>query len=228
MLQVHGIEVPKKIDDPVELMNFKVAEHAFQKSIYLNFPFKVALPTYAYRLFFDKGSGRFIRLSAENSPVIKPSYREKIISADLVKLQNFITKSRPLSLACQGIVWFRLPVSQDSLTYARKLVGQLAKGEQLDLKPRVFMKLNGSRYDLFVENISDFRLKKVKISINCESQLGDWDLIRSFSTAEDILPGQLPKTVVGQLPSPGEPVYVGWFRPLKNNKIKVSIECSKK
>jgi len=228
VLQVHGIEVRMQIDEPVELMNFTVAENAFKRAALIGFPFKIALPTYAYRLFFDKKSGKFIRLSAENSPKIESSYREKIISVDLTKLHGFIIKSRPLCLAYQGVVWFRLPMPQDSLTYARELITQLAAGKQVKLVPKVFVKVHGSRQDLFVENLFDFSRRTVKISIGCKNRLGEWDLVRGFSATEDNLPGQFPKSVVGRLPSPGEPVYIGWFRPLENNKIKVNIECSEK
>jgi hypothetical protein len=225
VLQLHGIEAPRHIDVPMALINFDVAERAFKRACLINSPFKIALPTYAYALYFDKASGNFIRLSAENQVLVKDNYQKVIIHADLLKLAQFIKKERRGCLNYRGILWFRLPNKRDTLTVSRSLIRQLAHGQKLSLEPELILQQKGSRVDLFVENFSIFEMKSIKIGLHCKVESCDWDLVHGFHSSQFTLPGQLPREIIGRLPPPGKRIFVGWFRPHDNNKIRVSIKC---
>jgi hypothetical protein len=81
-------------------------------------PFRVALPTYGYRLAFDR-SGKFVALAAEG---VRPRWPQgtqvRIVRADAKAMAVFaerITTGKPAN--CAGIIWFRLPVPGDELNW---------------------------------------------------------------------------------------------------------------
>ena len=53
VLQLHGLDVPARIDEPYALIDGTVARTAIRRARQFKMPFRLALPSYAYRLEFD-------------------------------------------------------------------------------------------------------------------------------------------------------------------------------
>ena len=226
VLQIHGISIPKNYKDKCQLVDFTVSEQALRKAFLLNSPFKLALPTYGYRLQFSKADNSFIRLSAENRVQKNDQVQEKIITTDLSLLTQFLTKTRNKNSNYRGIIWFRLPTTADELTISRSAISTLASGHEPNQElALVIEKSSDGRVDVFIRNNVCLKIEKVVISLYSQSRIGDYDLARDFYTKKELLPGLLPSTITGSIPSPGSKTFVGWFRPNKSEKLKLEIKC---
>jgi hypothetical protein len=114
VLQVHGLVAPTSADAPFTLCDATIVGRAVERAARHGRPFRVALPTYGYRVLFDR-TGRFVGFTAETAGGAIPeggSARE--IRADPTAIAAIVREwetSRPASLT--GIVWYRLPVADD-------------------------------------------------------------------------------------------------------------------
>lgn len=128
VIQLHGIDPPKCRADGWSLMNRKTVLTAMKSAKKLDARFKMALPTYAYILFFKK-DGLFRRLYAEglrdDSVVLKAEESPEIAAPDLTLLHELMTSSDALR-----VLWFRLPVSgSDRWTLSKETILALERGE---------------------------------------------------------------------------------------------------
>ena len=130
VLQVHSLARPTAPDDAVALCDPDAARRAVTAAARFGRPFRVALPTYGYRLAFDS-QGRFFALSAEGPPPAWPAgtiIRE--LEASPAALAAFVTDFQirhPQVLT--GIIWYRLPVAGDRLNWAWPTLEAVMKGE---------------------------------------------------------------------------------------------------
>lgn len=128
VVQLHGIDAPKRRQDDWRLMKRKTACAAMKMARKLDGRFKMALPTYAYVLFFN-GDGSFRRLFAEglsddDVPFGTETTRE-IAAPDLELLHELMTSPERLP-----VIWFRLPVKGlDRWTLEKETVLLLEHGE---------------------------------------------------------------------------------------------------
>jgi len=118
VLQVHSLDRPHSIDEPFALCNPPAARRAVESAGRIGIPFRVALPTYGYTLAFQP-DGKFISLSAEGP---RPNWPTNVILREVssnpeetTTLLHDWTASRPAAMS--GIIWFRLPVSQDRFNW---------------------------------------------------------------------------------------------------------------
>lgn len=130
VLQVHSLARPASPDSPVSLCDPTEARRAIAAAARFDRPFRVALPTYAYRLAFDS-RGRFFALSAEGpQPAWPPDTTVRELSADpatLAPLVAELARSRPSALT--GILWYRLPVAGDRLNWTWPTLASVMRGE---------------------------------------------------------------------------------------------------
>lgn len=115
VLQVHSLERPRGPDDATAVLcDPKRARQAVERAARFGVPFRVALPTYGYRLVFD-AQGRFAGASAEGPPTTSPPGGvQRVLSADPVAMSDLVaqwTADRPALLT--GILWYRMPVEGD-------------------------------------------------------------------------------------------------------------------
>lgn len=128
VIQLHGIDAPKCRSEDWGLMKRKMAFSAMKMAGKLDARFKMALPTYAYVLFFAN-DGSFRRLFAEglgddDVPFGTDTTRE-IAAPDLALLHELLTSSDSLP-----VIWFRLPVKGlDRWTLEKDTVLRLERGE---------------------------------------------------------------------------------------------------
>lgn len=133
VLQVHSLEKPRGGPDaPYSLCDYdkalawarRAAEAAPGR------PFRVALPTYGYRLVFDAG-GEFVALSAEG-PAPRPAAgaRTRVVRSDpaeMSRIERELAAEPPPG--CEGVIWFRLPVSGDRLNWEMATFRKVLQGE---------------------------------------------------------------------------------------------------
>ena len=120
VLQVHSLDRPKGPDEPFTLCDPVKAREWVKQASAFGQPFRVALPTYGYVIAFDD-QGRFIGLSADGErvdwPGTKTVRRVEVDPDSLATLVADWTKAPPAH--CTGLLWFRLPVERDRLTWAQ-------------------------------------------------------------------------------------------------------------
>ncbi len=118
VLQVHSLSRPKSAREVDPLCDPDLARRAVDRAARFGVPFRVALPTYGYRLAFGP-KGEFLSASAEGMPPRGPIGTTVIeLSADPVSMAGLVAawrNARPESL--RGILWYRLPVPGDQLNW---------------------------------------------------------------------------------------------------------------
>jgi hypothetical protein len=211
VLQVHGLEVPADNRSTAKLLNRTVADKAIQQAESLKWPYKIALPCYAYELHFDNQSGTFLGLSAEKSARFPQSTRWRIAAdhQDLIELHQ---QSSQLKYA-KGIIWFRLPVAGDRLCLPRAALAEIQAGRAPtnELSCTV-QSINQQTVEMELTNHSLIRHASATVELQWPHSAGTCDLYQS-TQSEISIPGQLPHQLSVQLPAPGETVKLGWFRP---------------
>ncbi len=133
VLQVHSLAKPSGGPDTLySLANYDDALRWARQAAEAapGRPFRVALPTYGYRLAFDAG-GKFFALSAEGpAPRWPAGTITRTVRSDpseMLRIERALAAEPPPG--CAGVVWFRLPVEGDRLnwempTFLRVLAGE--------------------------------------------------------------------------------------------------------
>ena len=136
VLQVHSLEKPTGGPDAVYTLCDPAHALAWaEQASEAGRPFRVALPTYGYRLAFDR-EGRFFALSAEGPAPRWPAGTQvrsvRADPAEMLWLERTLADDPPAG--CEGVIWFRLPVAGDRLnwdaaTFLRVLAGETPRTE---------------------------------------------------------------------------------------------------
>lgn len=229
VLQIHGLEVPSSIGAPASLMDPTAARRAIAAAGKLGAPYRIAMPCYGYEVNFDRQSGRFHHLNAEAWQGHDPTMAVRIMAADPGELAGMVCELRNSRSAsgCRGIVWFRLPVPGDRLTWDRATVKKLQDGAvpETGYKARWQQDLSGA-WELWVENSGMLGHRGIRVALGWAAPAGDGDPLNGF-TAGDALPGVLPAELKGMPPPPGMAQKIAWFRPADEQpaqKILITME----
>jgi hypothetical protein len=130
VLQVHSLERPQVREKPFTLCDPARAERWIGEASRLGIPFRVALPTYGYRVSFG-ADGRFFGIQAEGPARAWPaggSVRTVMADPDsIAALVRRLSETRPG--VCMGIVWFRMPSEDDQLAWRWKTLRRVMSGE---------------------------------------------------------------------------------------------------
>ena len=136
MLQVHSfVALGADRHPPTTLCNPDQARQAVEEAAKLGVPYRVALPTYSYRLVLD-GRGDLLAATAEGAPleqVLPPSGGRVVrLEADPKTLAGLVAEwrsSRPAMLT--GIIWYRLPVpGSDRLNWSPATLSTVMAGRE--------------------------------------------------------------------------------------------------
>ena len=118
VLQVHSLKPPTDPREPVVLCDSVAATRWVEAAARFRRPFRVALPTYGYKVAFD-ARGTLLGLAAEGpglawppGTVLREAKSDPGIVATLVDVW---TRERPRELS--GLVWYRLPVPGDRMNW---------------------------------------------------------------------------------------------------------------
>jgi len=221
VIQVHGIEIPKKFTDHTQLLNIQVAKRAIRQADRIGRPFLVALPCYAYELHFDKKSKRFLFLTAEKTSYRRDTLRKRIAPnfSDLLELQKDLQTKKQ----AKGIIWFRLPIAGDQLCWPRKTVKKLQEGIQPKEEMLIrYKKINDQTIEIELYNSNTISCSNIQLAIHWPQPTGAFDLyngIKNSSSSTLLLPTQL--TFLS--PAPGQSVKIGWFRTPKDSLPNIKV-----
>jgi len=129
ILQVHSLERPTHPDEPIVLCDPRKAVQWVEQAGRISVPFRVALPTYGYLVFFDNG-GKFVGLAAEGPAKILPQVAAiRQTQADPYAMAGLVRtwrQNRPAAM--KGIIWYRLPVETDRLNWSWTTLSTVMKG----------------------------------------------------------------------------------------------------
>ena len=218
VLQVHSLEKPTGVEEPVSLCDPDRAEAWISAASTLGIPFRVALPAYGYRVAFGR-DGRFLGLQAEGPVRAWPAgstVRTALADpAPLARLVRRLLAAPPP--ACEGLVWFRLPGANDELAWRWPTLAAVMKGEEpqgrLELSPAP---TGDGTSDLVLlnpgnaqTNLSGFRLRWQDATLVAADAIGGWRLER---TGPGELTVQPPSEARDDLLFPGDRRKVGWLR----------------
>jgi hypothetical protein len=216
VLQVHSLERPTNIDQPFSLCDPVRAERWVREASALGIPFRVALPTYGYRVAFGP-DGKFIGLQAEGPERAWPvgSMHRTILSdpGAMALLVRSLLAAPPK--ACKGIVWFRMPSEDDRLawhwaTLRKVMAGELPEG-RLVFGART---TQGSLVDLTLSNEGSMQISAAPVRVTWQGArlvaadgIAGWRLEQGGGVL--ILHPPLAELV---LLFPGEKLQIGWMR----------------
>jgi hypothetical protein len=217
VLQVHSLERPTNLDQPFSLCDRVRAVRWIREASSLGIPFRVALPTYGYRVAFGP-DGKFIGLQAEGPERAWPvGSTQRAILADpdaMALLVRSLLAAPPK--ACKGILWFRMPSEDDRLAWHWVTLLKVMAGEQpegrLVLGART---TEGSLVDLTLSNEGSAQISASSLRVTWQGArlvaadgIAGWRLEQSGGAALILHP---PPGGVSIL-FPGEKLQIGWMR----------------
>ncbi len=229
VLQVHSLQRPRAFDAPFTLCDPAAARRAVERAAGIGVPFRVALPTYGYLTAFDT-TGRFVGLSAEGAGKTWPEgIRLREIRANPIELAELVQRwaaRRPAGM--RGVIWYRLPVSGDSLNWRWPTLGAIVAGRS----PRESFRAEPRRVEpglVEINLVNDGELdisSRLAIKVRWRNaRLVAGDGLRGFEWVDGG-----PSTVKFQtmtqpcgLPA-GERQAVGWLRLSEDREVQIEIE----
>ena len=229
VLQVHSLERPRQIDSALTLCDPTAARRAVERGAQIGVPFRVALPTYGYLTAFDAG-GRFVGLSAEGPSKTWPAgvqLREvRANPQELAQLVQLWATSRPAAM--QGVIWYRLPVADDTLNWRWPTLGAIVAGRSI----RESVRVETRRVEPGLVQVSLINEGELDISSRLSlrvrwhnARLVAGDGLREFELVEGG-----PSTVKFQtriqpwrLPA-GEKQVIGWLRLSEDREVQIEME----
>jgi len=216
VLQVHSLERPATISEPVRLCRAdRVARWMEQAAARTATPFYVALPTYGYQLIFD-GRGRFVTLVAEGDrPALPPGHRLALAMADpaeTLALARQLRTSRPRT--CRGIAWFRLPTADDELCWSPETFEAVLAGRAPTVSFAAEVRaVEPELYEVWLTNTGQQNVTgrvTLEVTVAADREVLATDAVSGF-TAE---PADSPSRwrLTGPAPRLGRPALAIWLR----------------
>jgi hypothetical protein len=221
VLQVHSFERPKLMDKPLTICEAKQAATWIEQAERVGKPYRLALPTYGYRVAFDP-DGHFAGIDAENEQNIWPaSYQVKEAMAnprEIAAIVARVQQNPPNHL--RGIVWFRLPISTDKRNWtwdtlravmAGQAPAETCTAELRDPQPGLL--------EVWVKNTGDISTTS-QVRVTLQGKTGDCianDCVNGFDRLDE-----KPESTIlrGPVPRSDRAVMAAWFRfPLDKPSI---------
>lgn len=219
VLQVHSVEKPVLGSEALVLCDPANARHWIRQANTLGCPFRVALPTYGYRVGFRR-DGSFIGLEAEGSERTWPAGTSfQIVTADHRALATLVheLQAKPPS-HFGGLSWFRLPTDDDDLTWPWSTLDAVMHGEV----PREHLAVRTESagpglFDLEIENDGAAPAAPASIDLTWQGAillaadgLDGWRVKRGTEGHVTLIPSNEGRA--GTSLTPGEKRPVGWLR----------------
>jgi hypothetical protein len=217
VLQVHSLERPASARQPFKLCDPVLAWSWIREASRLGIPFRVALPTYGYRVAFGP-DGKFLGLQAEGPERAWPAgsaVRTVLADPGSMALLVFNLTASPPS-ACMGIVWFRMPGEDDRLAWHWVTLGKVMAGEppkghlvlEAPASPESLVELSLVNEGSAQIGASSFRVSWQGAGLVAADAIGGWRLERDGPSAVLLHPpaGDAPPLF------PGERIQIGWMR----------------
>lgn len=226
VLQVHSFQAPRTASEPYVLCDPLKTRDYVERAAALGIPFRVALPTYGYRLIFDR-DGRFEGLAAEGAPKDWPADRViREVHADPVELATLIRQwNQRRSEVLRGVVWYRLPNADDDLNWPWATLQTVMAGEI----PREQLTIAADANDVGLTELtlsnSGSASTPLPASIRLHwtgARLVAGDGLAGYELIETARDGALLKRIeqTGTI-KPGERTIAGWLRLTERTEVRV-------
>ncbi len=229
VLQVHSSQRPRAFDARFPLCDPAAARRAVERAGRIGLPFRVALPTYGYLTAFD-ARGRFVGLSAEGPSKTWPAgvqLREvRANPLELAQLVQHWATNRPVGM--RGVIWYRLPVSDDTLNWRWPTLG----GIVAQRFPRASMRVESRRVEPGLVRISlindgeldissrlTIRVRWPNARLVAGDGLRDFELVDGGPSTAKFQAGTGPC----RLPA-GETQVIGWLRLSEDREVQIELE----
>jgi hypothetical protein len=140
VLQLHSWEPPRVPGRDFQLCDTNRARAAIDRAASLGQPFWVALPTYGYRAWFDP-QGRLVGLAAEG-PELRASagFNMREVRADPAEIAALVCwLQRNASAHLRGVIWYRLPQSEDRLNWHWRTLQAVIQGRTPEAKTELHL-----------------------------------------------------------------------------------------
>ncbi|WOO39329.1 DUF3142 domain-containing protein [Rubellicoccus peritrichatus] len=230
VLQVHSIKKPESIGDDVALCEPEQTLDWASEAAKYGIPFRVALPTYAYRLGYNQ-HGQLAEVSGENaSPLQNPDWQYRIIRAEPETIANLVKafkERQPQHF--EGIIWYRLPIAHerlnwDPITWRTVIAGQT---DASHWKAQAVFKKDGA-IEIQIEQTGLLAAPPPKqVILNWENANSlVWDGQRNFdvkATLDHGLIWQWPDKMEAPLLPQGTQWTIGWLRLDNIPKLQISV-----
>ncbi|MFT3866931.1 MAG: DUF3142 domain-containing protein [Nibricoccus sp.] len=229
VLQVHSLEKPKNISDPISLCSAGGACRQIRKASTFGRPFRVALPTYGYRMLFDSFGSKFIGLEAEGPATEwSPGMRRREIwaeTSEVAYVVRFLSKERVEY--CGGISWFRFPTGKDELCWRWATLAEVMKGRTPGVKLKMETPRNhDGACDLVLKNEGTDRwiareaiaLQWNSASLVASDTIKGWRLEHRGENGVYLHP---PLEEIRLSLQPGDTLKIGWLRLSRDVEVSV-------
>lgn len=214
VLQVHSLEPPTTVDQPIVLCDTARIPGYLRRAAWVGVPFYLALPTYGYRVVFDE-SGAFTALSAEGpAPATDRMHQVRLVvpdPAEIAAVVRLVEAAPPRG--CRGFAWFRLPNSGDELNWSWATLSAVRDGRV----PRTAFNVevrnpSPGLYEAWITNTGETRVwEPVSFEVRWKGKrLVAHDVIGSFEGAPTRESESIQLT--GPPPHDAEPAMAAWFR----------------
>lgn len=230
VLQVHSLEKPRTIRDSYTLCDPARAARWVAEASRRAHPFRVALPSYGYRVWFD-AAGIFAALEAEAPARPWPvDHQLRVVLAnpeEIAALVQQLLASPPPH--CEGLVWFRFPQPHDELAWSWPTLRAAMRGQlpltRLALTARpgpngVLELILANQGETSVEPAA-FRVAWRHARVLAADALAGWRIEREGASALVVRP---PPYGSNGLLRPGDTLQVGWLR--LDSAVPLSIESA--
>jgi len=218
VLQVHSLTKPASFDHMGSLCESGQSIRWIRTAETIGRPFRVALPTYGYRVAFAS-SGKFVGLQAEGPARVWPTgtrLRELWTEpAEVVRIVDLLAQERPAH--CEGLSWFRLPSDEDEFAWRWPTLREVMQGKVPLAKLQVTAERNrDGAYDLVLRNTGTgrgkagaVRLRWSQAKLIASDMIIGWQMSRENGGTVVLRP---PGEKVETLLQPGETARIGWLR----------------
>ncbi len=233
VLQVHSLEKPRGVNEPVVLCDPARARAWAMQASRAGVPFRVALPTYGYEVGFA-ADGKFTGLAAEGP---RRSWPEGVqireVRADVEDMRVLARGLEEGALAnFAGVIWFRLPVEGDRLNWDVRTLVAVMRGEQPQVCLRagiVWSEDDVGLAEVYVENAGDMNVALPKCLVTKwpgEARASAMDALAGYSLTSLAAAGgatfAMDEAARMAVLSPGRRRRVGWIR--FSHEILLQIE----
>ena len=143
VLQVHALALPEPGTREALMCEAGRAKSWVQRAGMVGVPFRVALPTYASRVFYD-AAGKVLDVAGEDGAAEGPAgtVRSCLVRTDAGAMAGLVAAwSREAPSGCTGVIWYRLPVAGDRWNWSGAALAEVMAGRtpvaavQLETRP---------------------------------------------------------------------------------------------
>ncbi|MBN2309136.1 MAG: DUF3142 domain-containing protein [Candidatus Hydrogenedentes bacterium] len=215
VLQVHSLEKPGSVDEPVELCPTDRIPTYLRRAARARTPYYLALPTYGYEMAFT-ADGAFLGLGAEGPRAEWPSGTVcKVVMAEPAAIANTVrTVSADPPPWLAGFAWFRLPVATDQLNWAWPTLEAVMAGREPVVAFTADVRTpSPDLFEIWVANSGEYNVPGdigLKVSWPGRS-VAARDTVNGFR--EERGDGPDEARLIGAAPPVGQPaVLAAWYR----------------